>query len=180
VSRRKRKHTETTPTEQVAAHLPCESCGSSDALTQYSDGHTFCFSCSERKRGEDAEHARPEERENVHLGEARAVIPQGVSGAIPARCIYQETTEKWGYLSGMYNGTPSQIAVYRDPRTGQPVGAKVRDKDKNFCTVGKLPCLYGQWLWSAGGKMLTITEGEIDALSRIASAGQQVAGRIGS
>src|SRR4051812_39313345 len=26
-------------------HLPCETCGSSDANGLYSDGHTFCFAC---------------------------------------------------------------------------------------------------------------------------------------
>ena len=27
-------------------HLPCENCGSSDANSLYTDGHTFCFSCN--------------------------------------------------------------------------------------------------------------------------------------
>src|SRR5215467_15735352 len=32
--------------ELTEAHLPCEDCGSSDALSKYSDGHSFCFSCN--------------------------------------------------------------------------------------------------------------------------------------
>ena len=31
--------------EIVEAHLPCEDCGSSNALSLYQD-HTYCFSCS--------------------------------------------------------------------------------------------------------------------------------------
>ena len=30
----------------VSTHRPCNTCGSSDALTIYSDGHTHCFSCN--------------------------------------------------------------------------------------------------------------------------------------
>lgn len=29
----------------IKSHLPCPDCQSSDALAQYEDGHTFCFSC---------------------------------------------------------------------------------------------------------------------------------------
>ena len=34
-------------------HTPCDECGSSDANSLYSDGHTFCFSCNTTKRGLD-------------------------------------------------------------------------------------------------------------------------------
>ena len=30
---------------EFVAHEPCPNCGSSDANSRYSDGHTFCFSC---------------------------------------------------------------------------------------------------------------------------------------
>ena len=30
-------------------HLPCPDCGSSDALAEYDDGHSFCFSCGKRR-----------------------------------------------------------------------------------------------------------------------------------
>lgn len=29
----------------IKSHLPCPDCGSTDALAEYSDGHTHCFSC---------------------------------------------------------------------------------------------------------------------------------------
>ena len=31
---------------EFVSHLPCEKCGSSDANSLYSDGHTYCFSCN--------------------------------------------------------------------------------------------------------------------------------------
>lgn len=41
------------PSQVVEAHLPCNECGSSDALARYSDGHTHCFSCGTTKSGVD-------------------------------------------------------------------------------------------------------------------------------
>jgi twinkle protein len=94
-------------------------------------------------------------------------IPAGTAGAITARGIHQETCEKWGYLQGNHRGKPCQIAQYRDPDTRQVVAAKIRYPGKEFEFAGepKRAPLYGQWLWSSGGKMLCITEGELDALS---------------
>jgi len=30
----------------LVGHGPCDSCGSSDALGVYDDGHSYCYSCS--------------------------------------------------------------------------------------------------------------------------------------
>ena len=38
-----KEHEESTA---VRVHLPCPDCGSHDALCEYSDGHTYCFSCN--------------------------------------------------------------------------------------------------------------------------------------
>jgi twinkle protein len=77
--------------------------------------------------------------------------------------LHQETCEKWGYLCGTHNGKPCQIAQYRDPATRQVVAAKLRYPNKEFAFAGepKLAPLYGQWLWSAGGKMLTIVKARL-------------------
>ena len=40
---------ESTP---VKIHQPCDECGSSDALSIYDDGHTYCFSCQNYARHE--------------------------------------------------------------------------------------------------------------------------------
>jgi twinkle protein len=160
VSKRKRRnhqHTDSTPAQ---VHLPCESCGSSDALAVYDDGHTYCFSCQQRERGNEVSGIPLEVA-------APSSIPAGVAGAVTSRGLHQETCEKWGYLQGNHHGKPCQIATYRDPETRQVVAAKIRYPGKEFEFAGdaKRAPLYGQWLWGSGGKMLTITEGEIDALS---------------
>jgi twinkle protein len=35
-------------------HIPCESCGSSDACALFDDGHMFCFSCRQYFKGDKA------------------------------------------------------------------------------------------------------------------------------
>ena len=39
-----------TESTAIKTHQPCTSCGSSDALSLYDDGHTYCFSCEETLR----------------------------------------------------------------------------------------------------------------------------------
>lgn len=53
-------------------------------------------------------------------------------------------------------------------RDGQLVGQKIRFPNKRFLVRGNLrdrPPLFGMHLWKAGGRRITVTEGEIDALS---------------
>ena len=138
--------------------VPCEKCGSSDGCEVYED-HTYCFVCTNREWTDGEDETQTDRTEPV--GSPTRDIPTGIPQPLKARSIHQETCEKWGYLcSG-----DAQIAVYRDPKTRQPIGAKVRKAGKKFHTVGELSCLYGEWLWPSGQRMLTIVEGEIDALS---------------
>lgn len=82
------------------------------------------------------------------------------------RGIDEETCKKWRYGVGMHNGRPVQVANYFDS-TGNPVAQKLRYQDKTFAWLGDASKagLYGSHLWRDSGKMVTITEGEVDALS---------------
>ena len=91
-----------------------------------------------------------------------AKLLRGAAQALVKRGISEETCQKWGYHVATLDDTPVQIANYRIDN--EIVGQKLRFPDKDFAVRGKLKCLYGQWLWTTG-KMLVITEGEIDALS---------------
>ena len=82
------------------------------------------------------------------------------------RGLDEATCEKWKYGVGMYDGRPVQVANYFD-NTGSPVAQKLRFQDKTFMWLGDVAKvgLYGSHLWRDSGKMVTITEGEVDALS---------------
>ena len=143
-------------------HAPCLSCGSSDANSVYSDGHEYCFSCGNHVKAGD-----------TVAGEAaapRRVRVQGLlSGEIRglrSRKITDETCRHFGYMCGTYQGRSVQIAPYYDA-DGVMVAQKIRTKDKQFRFVGEtekaLP--FGSQAFPKSGKMIVVTEGEIDAMA---------------
>jgi twinkle protein len=81
----------------------------------------------------------------------------------PARKIDYKTAAHWRY--GYNHKKSCHVANYCD-RDGNVVGQKLRFEGKRFSWVGSNDVgLYGSWLWRRGGRMLIITEGEIDALT---------------
>ena len=86
---------------------------------------------------------------------------------ITKRGIKEETCRKWGYRVGKFKDKPVHIADYHAPEGGPVVAQKVRFANKDFTVTGDLKRagLYGQHLWRDKGKMIVITEGEIDALT---------------
>lgn len=92
-------------------------------------------------------------------------VIDGSIAPLRKRGISEETCNKWNYRVGELNDKPVQIANYM--QDGQVVAQKVRFKNKDFTFLGntKKVGLYGQWLWRDSGRMVVVTEGEIDALS---------------
>jgi twinkle protein len=86
--------------------------------------------------------------------------------ALPKRGLNEDTCRKFGYGVAKHGGKPVQVAPYFGA-DGVVKAQKLRYADKTFTVVGEIKeCgLFGQQVWRDGGKMLTITEGEIDALS---------------
>ena len=155
-------------------HEHCPDCGSSDALSVYTDGHTYCFSCETYHHGVDVKDAEEEEEKG---GEERVetpdsdkrprLIPEGSYRSLPKRHLQEITLSKFGYTIGTYLGSTVHIAPYYD-RSGQLVAQHLRFPDKDFKWLGnpRGVQLFGQHLWrDTGGKMLVITEGELDAMS---------------
>jgi twinkle protein len=156
-------HTHETDSEFLR-HEPCPNCGSDDNLARYSDGHGFCFGCGHYEHPK--KEATVEETEETPRKRNKKALVQGEVRALAKRCITEETCQKWRYHFGTFNGKPVQIANYCDEH-GAIVAQKLRFANKDFLFQGepKKAGLYGQWLWRDNGKMVVITEGEIDALS---------------
>jgi twinkle protein len=147
---------------EFIGHAPCEVCGSSDAKAVYSDGHAYCFSCQQHFKGESMNNVITLEHNDTTHND----FVHGSAQPLKSRKITSETCAKWGYETATYKGKPVQIANYRN-QTGEVVAQKLRFPNKEFKFIGdtKNAGLYGMHLWRDGGKMVTITEGEIDALS---------------
>lgn len=138
-------------------HEACPSCGSSDALGRWSDGHGYCFSC---EKYFPADGGPPEEPDPV---------PEGFLNHSPAplasRGIKATTCRMAGYGITELNGATVQVADYRNDK-GELVAQKVKTADKRFSIVGngaRLSC----WLihrYKPGGKRIVIFEGETDCL----------------
>ena len=139
-------------------HSPCENCGSKDNLGVWED-HTYCFGCHnyEKTNGE---------LPKIEKQKIISDMIEGIVEALPSRKIDSETCKKFNYQTAEYKGEPVHIANFYD-RNYNRVAQKLRFKDKRFIWLGDTDkiTLFGQNLWRDGGKMVVITEGEIDALT---------------
>ena len=91
---------------------------------------------------------------------------QGDVKSLPKRGLTEETCAKFRYMLGKdKNGKAVQIAPYFDGN--EMVAQKLRYANKDFKFIGepKRADLFGQQLWRDGGKMIVITEGEIDCMT---------------
>jgi twinkle protein len=149
---------------EFVRHIPCEACGSTDANSMYTDGHTFCFSCDAHTHG-DSTTDQPMGVVSTKSSSGQAFFLQGEYLALPARRLTAETCRKFGYSVADYRGSKVQVANYRGT-DGTLVAQKVRTKNKEFSVVGdgKKMGLFGAHLWSKGRKIV-ICEGEIDTMS---------------
>ena len=139
----------------------CPECGSSDANAVYSDGHTYCFSCETYGNPEGTSSEPSVSREKV----AEDLLNAGEFRALGKRKITEETCRKFGYYIGEdKNGNTCHIAPFK--RDGKVIAQKLRYPNKDFKFLGDPKAgLWGEHLWKPGGKILVITEGEIDALT---------------
>lgn len=147
-------------------HTDCPRCGSSDAGAVYEDGSCHCFSCANNwdLSGDIAPNTKSRHITEDNTTNTYSFV-DGTYKEIDNRSLKEATCQKFGYQVSLDN--KSHIANYRDPKTNQIVAQKIRKAGKVFNVIGNgrdMP-LYGQHLWSSGGKSVVITEGEIDALS---------------
>jgi len=144
-------------------HLPCPACGSSDALSVYTSGVRHCFSCKTSFPPDDEEQtvAKPSKPSVPVINrEDISVMP------LSARGLTQDTCARYGYGVAKYNGTTVQVAPFCDYK-GRVLGQKVRLPGKDFRVLGVIPgdAMFGRQLLRGSGRMVVITEGEIDAMS---------------
>ena len=153
-------------TSEYTHKTSCDNCGSSDANAVYTDGHTFCFACEHWAPGDGSEGEHRPSIKKVAEGCLSMYEADGKYTDLRARGIQVETCQKFGYWVGRHHGKMVQVANYKDS-SGQVIGQKLRDKDKNFSALGELSkdLLWGKQLWGSTGKMVVVTEGEIDCLT---------------
>ena len=154
----------------IKYHQPCPACDSSDALSVNEDGSAKCFSCDEffpnflkESPAETLVKSQPVQ-ETVRELNAHG----GVFAKLSDRNISKETAEKYG-VKVVYDqaGKLAQhiYPLYINNELTANKVRYVRDKKFSFDVSPSGVGLFGQQLFKEGGKYLTITEGECDAMA---------------
>ena len=151
---------------------------SKDNMAVYSDGQTHCYACGT--------HGFVEHKEKVQVAETTknkdwlVEYNRGDYHALPDRKLRAETLEKYKVKSEMDG--KGKIIKHHYPnhnKKGEMVGVKTRIvANKQFFGAGKTDAtnqLFGQSLFRAGGKFVTICEGELDAMASYEMFGSKFA-----
>ena len=160
-------------TSKFVRHEGCPKCGSSDALAVYDDGGRHCFgvNCNYHLNGQDS--AMNETR----LPKAIPLKMGGTVASIPQRRLSEETCARYG-VTIEYSATGEILRhyyPYYKTDTGEISGAKIRDVEtKGFRTCGDMTGVgfFGQQNCTQN-RYVTITEGELDAMSVYEMFGKQ-------
>ena len=156
---------------------PCSECGSSDANHHYPDGHTFCYSCKTHKPAKEVT-TMATVQSNTNQNSMKLLNSSRLAeyNDIPERKITKETARKFNTLTKKKGSKPTHhVYQYYDSK-GNHICNKVRDTaNKKFWSEGNMngAGLFGQNIFTQKAKFITITEGEVDAMSAYQLMGSQ-------
>jgi len=161
----------------VKTKLPCpfEGCGSSDAYAIDDKGWGRCFSC-DGKRHEGGDFEVPETpKHKTTLGDVKKELANASFDSHKERCLLRSTLERYGCA----HNSRGLLFPYHD-KDGDVVAIKRRppgpgdEKQMPWAGSPSKAQLFGQQLFSPGcSKAITITEGEIDAMSSFQMQGSK-------
>jgi twinkle protein len=141
-----------TSSKTILSHAPCSSCGSSDALALYDDGHSYCFSC------------------HAYTPPENKVVEDFTYEYLPWRGIDKSTMTFYDVKTKIdQEGKPVALGF---KYSNGAVKIRLLEK-KAFYTEKSVygdeiskAGLFGRNKFAAGGhRYVVITEGEVDALS---------------
>jgi len=143
-----------------------------NGLATYDDGHTYCFKCETRtSNGDNQMDNSTDNSYDPQPPPNGSIEPRGLPRqALTDRRISANTCNKYGVTVAKGQGGKIEAHFYPYYNSdNQLLGYKERNAvNKNFKIIGtnKGSGLFGQNIFGSGNnKYLTITEGELDALS---------------
>jgi|TARA_R110002020_G_scaffold449155_2_gene662153 twinkle protein len=148
----------------IETHKPCSVCNSSDGASINEDGTAKCFSCGTFYTYEGGEMIQAPK-----LVKDNVAITEGDFNALHDRGISLTTAKKYGVRSVVNSKNEVSRHFYPYYNGSEEVAYKTRFvSDKGFTASGPISeCgLFGQHtVGDKGGKYITITEGECDAMA---------------
>jgi twinkle protein len=165
----------------VKMHQPCFECGSSDAAGINDDGSAFCFSCNKYFKNYSTSEVHqpdiePDTITDFEVYQRNSKMEQSshqqrTSDArfveLADRKISLATAKKYGVRATVTNSGQIDKHVYPYYNGHELAASKIRKPDKSFAWEGssKEVGLFGENLFKAGGKFITLVEGECDAMA---------------
>ena len=149
----------------IKHHLACPQCGGSDPVSLNEDGSAKCFSCEtyflNYNKALEGEIVTEKETDTTALHGGDYV-------ALTDRRISEATARKYGVKSVLSSN--GEIVQHHYPfyNKHELSATKTRYvRDKNFSVSGSFTGtgLFGEQLFQSGGKAITLTEGECDAMA---------------
>lgn len=150
----------------VRYQLPCPLCGGSDPVSVDEKGHAYCFSCNTYIKDYDKGDSEVADFK-TYKRNSMNTSTEGEFVELSDRGISLNTAKKYGVKAVLdSSGNPTQH-MYPYYIANEVTGTKIRKPDKAFSWAGsnKGTGLFGQQLFQDGGKFVTITEGECDAMA---------------
>jgi len=162
----------------VRSKLPCEECGSSDAVAEYSDSHRFCFSCNHYYPPAEAHKVLDNQVQfkpnDLELERLQRAWGDAKPSSIPQRNLSSGNVAYYGIV---VSATEHAYPYFRDGEN-TPCAFKVRNvATKSFRIVGELKGagLFGEQKYGNHQRnRIVITEGELDAVA----ANQMFGGKV--
>ena len=160
----------------VKLHQPCLECGSSDGASINDDGSAWCFVCAKHfKNYSTTEVHQPDTVTDFEVYQRNSKMEQSLNQPSSFNATFNELTDrkislatakKYGVKSTVTNGKIDRH--YYPYFNGHELAAtKIRKQNKQFGWTGssKEVGLFGENLFKAGGKFITLVEGECDAMA---------------
>lgn len=140
--------------EIILSHQPCPVCPSSDAYAIRADGSGYCFSCLTNI---------PASKREEFLSNS----PEITYEYLPWRGVSRETMERYDVRTKIVNGEPVALG-FKYPNDSFKIRKFNVPKREAFYSLGDISKagLFGKDRFALGSaKYVTITEGELDAIS---------------
>lgn len=147
----------------ILSRQKCPKCPSSDAYTVYDDGHGKCYSCGYFKPPNGEKEIETPNRPPQNFRPLAELFHP-----MADRKISADTVKKFKVTVIQDEDNPWHYVYPRFNKDGYHVGNKLRHRHKkDFIIEGdsKAFVLFGQNLFPAGGKTITVTEGQDDAMA---------------
>ena len=113
-----------TESEPLRTHIPCPHCGSHDALTEYTDGHTYCYSCETYTN--PTKPNKKTKKEDTQKMSGKLLTNLTDYPPMTKRKLTEDTLRKFEYKSYVKNGN---AVVHVAPHYDKPYQTKQENQE---------------------------------------------------